>query len=333
MLSQSEIDALLGAVGSSPVDEVLEDPTPAPARQGGSTRAVKVYDFRRPDKFSKDQLRTLQAIHENFARLTAGRLTARLRTSVHLQLADSEQIVFDEYIGALQLPTQLIVLRADGLAGPFLVNLDLGLAFAFVDRTLGGPGRISQERREPTAIESELIARIIDDIIPAFAEAWAHLQTVEPHVEELALGPSLLRVAAPTQVVAVLTLEVRIAGQNGSLTICYPHQSLEPLMSRLSASAWYAQPDRGREIGAQRDDLEASLDLVEVPITAYLGSVELPVEVLAGIEPGDVIRLDDRADRPIVVSFADRVRAWAVPGRSGDRLALQLVTPLAAVED
>ena len=103
-------------------------------------KSVKTYDFRRPDKFSKDQLRTLQAIHDNVARLAGARLSARLRTTVTIQLAGAEQMVFDEFVGQLNLPTQLAVLNSSALTGPFLIDLDLGLAYACVDRVLGGPG-------------------------------------------------------------------------------------------------------------------------------------------------------------------------------------------------
>ena len=113
------------------------------------------------------------------------------------------------------------------------MDLDLGLAFACVDRMLGGPGRIPSERREPTSIEGQLIGRIIDDIVPALNEGWQHLQAMGAQVTETALGPALLRVAAPSHVVAVLTYEVRVAGQTAPLTICYPNVALEPILPRL----------------------------------------------------------------------------------------------------
>lgn len=330
MLSQSEIDALLGAVDTQPVAELIGDPSPAAPTSG---RTARTYDFRRPDKFSKDQLRTLQAVHENGARLTAARLQARLRMPISMQLADAEQMVFDEYVQALPLPTQLAVVTAGALNGPFLLNMDLTLAFALVDRFLGGPGRMPSERREPTAIESELIGRAIGEVLPPLEEAWAHLEHLNAKVTELALGPALLRVAAPTAVVAVLTFEVRLAGQAAPLSICYPHAALEPLLPRLSATAWYAQPDRTSSAGTHRGAIEAALQDVEIAVRAVLGTVELPVGALASLQPGDVIRVDDRVDRPIPLTIADGVQAWAVPGRLGDRMALQVVSSLRSLED
>lgn len=274
MLSQYEIDALLGAAAA--VDEAASGvpgpvaPSAPPSALSAAGRSVKTYDFRRPDKFSKDQLRTLQAIHENVARVAGARLSARLRTSVSITLADTAQMIYDEYLQGLTLPTQLVVVANDGLRGPFLMDLDLGLALASVERMLGGTGRIPETRREPTPIESGLVNRIVDDLMVSITEGWTHLAKLSLRVGETAFGPSLLRVAAPSHVVAVLTYEVRLTGQTAPLTLCYPHASLEPLMPRLSASAWYAQPDLSSDAGAGRAQLSAALRSVDIPVTAVL---------------------------------------------------------------
>jgi flagellar motor switch protein FliM len=329
MLSQFEIDALLGAAAEAPATPEPGAPPPALSAIG---RSVKTYDFRRPDKFSKDQLRTLQAIHENVARVAAARLSARLRTTVSITLADTTQMIYDEYVQGLTLPTQLVVMTNDEPGGPFLMDLDMGLALAGVERMLGGTGRIPEALREPTPIESSLVDRIVDDLIVSIDEGWTHLAKLNLRAGETAFGPSLLRVAAPSHVVAVLTYEVRLAGQTAALTLCYPHASLETLMPRLSASAWYAQPDRSLDAGAGRAMLSTALRSVDIPVTAVLGSVELSVEALMGLQPGDTIRFEERAAAPILLSVMDQARAWAQPGRVGDRIALRVVTPLEKVE-
>jgi flagellar motor switch protein FliM len=326
MLSQAEIDALMGA--GPPVDRSDEEATSIVA----SGRSVKTYDFRRPDKFSKDQLRTLQAIHENVARIAGARLTANLRSPVGIALATCEQMIFDEYVGGLDLPTQLVVLRAGALSGPVLLEVDLRFALSGIERMLGGHGAMTAERREPTAIEAALIRRLTDQIVPAIAEAWAHLAAFPLDSVEAALSPALLRVAAPSEVVAVLTFEVRFGGQTATLAVTYPHAALEPMLPRLSATAWYAQADREGSIGASRPHMEESLDRVEITMSAVLGALDLPVESLADLKPGDVIRFDERIDDPITVWISDQVRAWGIPGRIDDRLAMQLVAPLTPVE-
>jgi flagellar motor switch protein FliM len=332
MLSQSEIDALLGAVGSTDETSPTRGSGAVAVAQARPARSAKTYDFRRPDKFSKDQLRTLQAIHENVARIYGARLSARLRSPVSIGLADTSQMIFDEYVNGLTLPTQLVIMAADSLAGPFLLDFDLGLAYACIDRLLGGAGRIPQDRSEPTAIETELIGRLIGDIIPAISEGWAHLLPVDARVTETALRPDLLRVAAPSHVVAVLTYEVRLAGQTAPLTICYPHPTLESLLPRLSASAWYSKTERGIDQKVEAAGLAEVLQAVEVPVAATLVGAELTVDELVGLKPGDIIRFDDRFDQPIRLTVMDEARAWAIPGRIGDRVALRIVSHLQPVE-
>jgi len=332
MLSQSEIDALLGAVADDATGTGGGGSALTSSALSAAGRSVKTYDFRRPDKFSKDQLRTLQAIHENVARIYAARLSARLRTPVTITLADTAQMIFDEYVSGLILPSQLVVLAAASLGGPFMLDLDLGLAFACIDRLLGGPGRIPSERREPTTIETDLIGKLVAEVIPAIVEGWAHLEPVDAHVTETALRPALLRVAAPSHVVAVLTYEVRFAGQTAPLTLCYPHATLEPLLPRLSSSAWYAQPERGADHASDHAELVAALQAVEIPVSATLGGAEISIDDLVGLQPGDVIRFDDRVDQPVRLSVMDEARAWAMPGRVGDRVALRVVSPLQLME-
>lgn len=342
MLSQAEIDALLTAVEAGPQGTAAADaafgstsPATIPAGAGsapgrGRSRTVRPYDFRRPDKFSKDQLRTLQALHENVARLVGGRLSARLRSTVAVSLGATSQLVFDEFLAGLELPTQLVVVEADGLEGPFLVDLDLELAFAAIDRLLGGPGVPPPARREPTAIEDALIDRLVEDVVPAIGEGWSHLAALNVRVAEKALRPDLLRVAAPSAATAVLTFEVRLAGRSAPLSICYPHDSLAPLLARLSPTAWYGKSDRPDE--TVRQALAEALAGVEIPVAALLGGTTLSVEELADLAPGDVIRFDQPADGPVSLSVMDQARAWALPGRVRDRLAVRLVTPLAPLE-
>jgi flagellar motor switch protein FliM len=328
MLSQAEIDALLGAVadGGLPLDEL-------PPTVGADGRLVKNYDFRRPAKFSNEQMRTLQAIHENVGRIAAARLSSFLRGSVVISLAGTDQLIFDDYVNQLNLPTELVVMASTGLAGPFMIDLDLGMAFAAMDRVLGGPGRIPEERHEPTPLEADLIGRVVANLPQALVEGWAHLQALDVTITETAHTPILLRLAAPTEVVAVLTYEIRFAGQTASMTICYPFATLEPVLPRLAATMWYSQRRQAAQgASSVRESLEAELQAVEIPVSAAFRAVDIPVEALSALQPGDVIRFDERFDEPLLIAISDQAQAWAIPGRVGDRIALRLVTPLQSME-
>jgi flagellar motor switch protein FliM len=327
MLSQAEIDALLGAVADGTLP--TEDQPPTLSADG---RIVKTYDFRRPAKFSNEQLRTLQAIHETVARVAAARLSSSLRGAVVIQLAGTDQLIFDDYLSQLSLPTELVVMASTGLAGPFMVDMDLGFGLAAVDRLLGGPGRIPPVRGEPTPIEADLISRVVAHLPHALNEGWSHLQTLDVQITESALTPILLRVASPSEVVAVMTYEVRFAGQTAPMTICYPYNSLEPLLPRLAATMWYSQRRQAAGSSSVRDVLESEIRSVEIPVTASFRAVDIPVEALTELRPGDVIRFDEHFDEPVLIAVADQAQAWAMPGRVGDRVALRLVSALQPME-
>jgi flagellar motor switch protein FliM len=223
-------------------------------------------------------------------------------------------------------------MASTGLAGPFMIDLDMGFALAAVDRLLGGPGRIPNDRQEPTPIEADLIARVVAHLPHALNEGWSHLQTLDVMVTESALTPILLRIAAPAEVVAVMTYEVRFAGQTAPMTICYPYATLEPLLPRLAATMWYSQRRQASGPSTSRDILESEIRSVEIPLTATFRAVDIPVEALTELRPGDVIRFDERFDEPVRISIADQAQAWAIPGKVGDRVALRLVTPLQPME-
>jgi len=336
MLTQPEINALIiGAAGA--VDQAADSKRLAP-------KAVKTYDFRRPDKFSKDQLRTLAQVHEQFARSAGNHLSQRLRFSARpltLVLGEPSQMIFSEFLAGLTLPAQLLHLASPQLPGPMLLELDLALAKAWVDRWLGGSGEIPPERIEPTFIESALITRLLDELWAELTEAWSAVAdvTVGPALgASLALTPTQLRLPiSPSDVVAVLQFEVRydvVKGtdapsvpQSAPMSLCIPHATLEPILPRLSATSWHEKSQKSVDT-AGRADLAATLQGVEIPVKAVLGGVELSVDELASLKPGDVIRFGERADQPVRLSVMDQAMAWAVPGKVGDRVAIRLLTPL-----
>ena len=336
MLTQAEINALIAAAGGT------SDAPPSGSSRQVQPKAVKTYDFRRPDKFSKDQLRTLGSIHESFGRLAGAKLSGRLRFTAKpmtVALADTSQMIYSEYVAGLALPSQLITLTVPQLGGAkMLMDLDLSLAKAWIDRQLGGPGLLPAEREELTPIESALILRLLDDVLETLAEAWSNVTEMTPRVDgDPQLLPTMLRVAVPSDVVAVLAFEVRYdvgrtaesigVPQSAPISICIPHSTLEPVLSRLSATSWYEKSQKSVDTTG-RADLTATLQNVEVPVTAILGGVELSVDELASLKPGDVIRFGERADHPVRLSVMDQAMAWAVPGKVGDKVALRLLTPL-----
>jgi flagellar motor switch protein FliM len=338
MLTQEQINALIYAAGGG------SDGAGSGPRKD-HVRPVKTYDFRRPDKFSKDQLRLLAQVHESFGRAAGNRLSPKMRFAVKplaLVLGEPSQMIFSEYLAGLTLPAQLLHLVSPQLPGPMLMDFDLALAKAWVDRWLGGSGEIPTERVEPTTIETAMIMRLLDELWPELTEAWSSVADVSvgpaPGAIPLLSPTGLIRFPVDqSEVVAVMQFAVRYeilratdsmpVPQMASMSICIPHATLEPILPRLSSVSWYEKATKTVDVSG-RADITANLQSVEVPLVATLGGIELSVDELASLKPGDVIRFAERADHPVRLSVMDQAMAWGVPGKVGDKVALRLLTPM-----
>lgn len=338
-LTQLEVNALLSQAGGP---GLAEGPARAP-------KSAKVYDFRRPDKFSKDQLSTLAQVHEDFGQKAANELSARVGFQpqpMRIQLKSTDQMSWKQFVEDEikdDLPAYLAVYQAPefGPDARFLIEIDLPLLKGLVDRLLGGAGLLGP-REAPTGIEAPLIIRnIMDPLGAALKEAWGRVAEISPFMDpdkgNPTYSPNGLRVAAQTDVVVVLRLEVayevgRLEGGaplsvKSHIRVCIPHATLEPVLDKLSAATLWETKSKEPDLSL-RQDLTSSLQAVEIPLTAILGGVELPVDALAGLKPGDIIRFAERIDHPVRLTVMDRAVAWATPGRVGDRVAVRLLTPL-----
>ena len=225
-------------------------------------------------------------------------------------------------------------MASTGLAGPFMIDMDMGFALAAVDRLLGGPGRIPSERHEPTPIEADLIARVVGPSSPRPERGL--VAPPDPRRLRHRDRPSRRSCSAsPRRPKSwpCMTYEVRFAGQTAPMTICYPYAIARAAAAETGRhDVVRPAPCRPAGNSAVRDVLETEVRSVEIPVSASFRAVDIPVEALSELRPGDVIRFDERFDEPVLVAVSDQAQAWAIPGRVGDRVALRLVTPLEPTE-
>jgi flagellar motor switch protein FliM len=318
-LSQWEIDALLTSIGS--------DDTGASA--GGAQanpmdgRTVKLYDFRRPDKFSKEHIRAIQTIHETYARVTASSLSSYLRSATTVSLSSIEQVVYDEYVHQLANPTLVNLVELQPLSGRIVVELNMNLGLAMLDRMMGGPGQVNP-RSELTDIEMALLRSLGGTISAALKDGWVAVADVQPVLVETVLNADLVQAALPGDIAALLLFEINTLGVSGMLSICVPHPVIEPLMDRLNTQAWFSSSSR--KAGSEDDRLKLAdgLNLAMVPVTVELGSTTITVGELLDIRDGDVIRLDRSALGELPVIAGKRARFVGRPGTLGGNRAIQV---------
>lgn len=322
MLSQAEIDALLSSVSAKEEEPAKEEVKEE--RKGVGKKAVRVYDFTSPDKFSKDQIRTLQMIHENFTRLVNTSLSAYLRSVIQVTLVEVRETSYDEFIRSLPGSTVMSVSSVPPLEGSMIVEMTPKLIFSMFDRLLGGKGEASDEVRELTDIEHSVVEGIFGRILTCFKEAWLNIITLTPRLEALENNPQFSQIVSPNERVAALSFEVRLGEIVGVLNLCLPHVVLEPIVSKLSAQLWFAG-GRKKETSGQHDFIKKRLENVTVPMIVQFKDTKVNVRELLELQVGDVIRLDNSVSDKLIIKIGNRIKYEGQPGVMRGKLAVQIV--------
>ncbi len=284
---------------------------------------MRGYDFRRPDRFGREQIRHLDALHEVFARRFSSGLGGQLRALVSLEPVALDQLGFDDYLRSMPNPTVVGVVNVPPLAGAVTLELDVQLALVLVDRLLGGrpgPGGAGDPRR-PTELETFLLRDLLTTAVAALAEALEGVGDLRPALAGLEYNPQFLQLAAPSETVLLVTYRLTVAGDGtceGLLTLCYPASVAGPLLEQVSE----ALPAEAPAQDPATEPLRELLEDIEVGLTVRLRDCPVPARDVAALRVGDVLRLDHRVDEPALVAVGDMPVLTAHLGRRGRRLAV-----------
>lgn len=313
VLSQSEIDSLLSALTSGSVD--LDSMT-----RDSSEYKIKVYDFKRPDKFSKDQLRAIQMIHESFARQLTTVMSTLIRSMVSAEVASVDQLAYEEFVNSLVQPTVIGTLEMYPFNGNALIEINPNLVFAIIDRLLGGRGEFAGKSRELTDIEKTVIERVMMRMLELLEESWSTVVDVRFRLEGMESNPFFVQICPPRDMVLLVIMKMNVGDVEGMVSLCIPYFLMEPIIDKLSSQQWFVSTSRKNEVGV-RELIEKNLEHVKVPMAMELGHTILSLADVYGLEAGDVIKLDGRVDRDIGIRVGNHVRFKAKPGTVDGRLA------------
>ncbi len=320
ILDQSEVDALLNAVSAGAVATV--DASEAGSRD--TPLEVGDYDFKRPERVSKDQMRALQSIHESFARNFGASLSGFLRMIVETRVATTEQLTYSEFIHSLPSPTCFTLLDARPLAGQMCLEISPLIVFPIVDRLLGGTNsEIFIPQRPLTAIENRLVLRIIDRALTNLGEAWQEITDVRFNIAGQESNPHLVQIVAPNEVVVVIGFEIKIGARAGTMSICIPFTVIEPIISKLGTQNWLEHSNRGGSNDEARH-MSQNLRHAKVQARAYLGQTQLTVNELLSLAPGDMIRLNKLSGRDFILQVEGRNKFAGRLGQLRGNKALQI---------
>ena len=317
VLSQDEIDQLLTAISSGDTD--TDDYKPV-----NSAKKIKMYDFKRPDKFSKEQLRTVSIMHETFARLTTTSLSAQLRSFVTVHVASVEQITYEEFIRSIPNPTTLAVINMDPLKGNAVLEIDPAITFCMIDRLFGGRGLTSgNKNRDLTDIEQEVMEGVIVRILANIREAWTQV---------IDLRPRFAQIVPPTEMVVLITLETKVGEEEGMMNFCIPYLVLEPIVSKLSSQYWFSSV-RKNSTTQYLGTIKQQLTSVDMDVVADFGSINLPIRDVLSLRVGDVIRLSNiKVGDPLSLSVGNEKKFYCQPGVVGKKMAVQITGKVENVE-
>jgi flagellar motor switch protein FliM len=325
VLSQDEIDQLLTAINAGGSENEEYKPV-------ADTRKVKIYDFKRPDKFSKEQIRTVQIMHETFARLTTTSLSANLRTQVHVHVASVDQLTYEEFIRSIPTPTALAIINMDPLKGNAILEIDPAITFSIIDRLFGGKGESVSKQHELTDIEQSVMEGIIVRILGNMREAWAQVIDLRPRLGQIDTNPQFAQIVAPTEMVVLVTLETKVNDVEGMMNFCIPYLTIEPIIGKLSAQFWYSSVKQGAN-AENLNVLKDKLVTVDVNVVAEIGTIQVPVRDVLSLRVGDVVRLYNvKIDDSLAVTIGGKQKFFCRPGVVGKKMAVQIIKKTADIE-
>lgn len=317
VLSQNEIDSLLKALSSGEldVDEIKDN----------NEKVVKNYDFARPAKFSKEHLRTLEIIFEHYGRLLSTNLPVYLRKNIQVEVMSSEAVTYSEFSNALSNPVLLGIVNFSPLKGNIIIEIAENVGYAIVDRMLGGAGVPLDKVRDFSEIELLILERIFNVLANLLPEPWQSVTELSPRLERIETNSQFAQIISPTEMIALITLNIKIGEVEGLINICLPYMTLETIMDKLNTKYWYSSlQDKDEQVYS--DTIEALISRAPMPIKAVLGKSAISVNDFLGLQLGDIIRLDTKVDEELNVYVGNIKKFTALPGASGDNYAVRITS-------
>lgn len=320
VLSQDEIDLLLGAIDSGDLEEteIKEEKL-----------QIKTYDFRRPNKFTNDHMRTLHMIHENFARIISNYLSGYLRTSLNIEIASVDQITYEEFLVSISSPTLLTNFSMAPLDGSAIFECNSNFTFPIIDSLFGGEGKKFGDVREITDIERSVLKKLNQKILDNLASAWSGVFEFDAQIENMETNPQLNQIISPNEIVALVTFVTEIKGEKGIINLCFPFLTLEDVIDNLSAQFWFSSQDSKKvHEDKSKDEITHRILNASLDFTALCGETNISIRDFLQLGVGDVIPLDNKVDEDLHLLVEGILKYKGQPGLVGENIAVQVTEKL-----
>lgn len=317
VLSQNEIDSLLSALSNGELD--------ADEIKDSGEKQVKDYDFARPAKFSKEHLRTMEIIFEHYGRLLSTNLPAYLRKTIQVEVMNSEAVTYSEFSNSMSNPVLLGIVNFAPMPGSIIIDLASNLGYAMVDRMLGGAGVPLERTRDFSEIELLIIERIMNVCINLLREPWENVEEIHPRLERIETNSQFAQFISPSEMIAIITINIKIGDVEGLMNICLPYMTLEDVMDKLNTKYWFSTMQaRGEQ--EYTEVIESILHKAPMPVKAVLGKSVISVNDFINLQVGDIIRLDRKVEDELDIYVGNIKKFTALPGASGEQYAVRVTS-------
>ncbi len=324
ILSQNEIDDLLRALSSGESSDLAAS-TIKPKKE------AKLHDFAKPPKFNKEQLRTLEIVFDNFARLVSSFMTGYLRVTTHLEVENAEQTTYKEFTTSMINPVLLGIVDFSPLKGSIMMEVSSSIGYTMIDRLLGGPGIGIKKIRDFSDIEKIILEKLLSQMINYLIEPWENVVELQPRLEKLETNSQFAQIISPNEIIALVTLRINIGKAEGMMHFCIPHLVVESIMERLNTKFWFTQVKENNTV-SYKEDLEEQLEKASIPIGAVVGKTYITVDEFVNLQVGDIIPLDSYITSDISVYVGNLHKFYAKPGIHRGKNSIQITSLIAREE-
>lgn len=331
-LSRNEVEELLKSMDTGDTREkppeaaaVVASPTAKPTKPTGPRQRVIAYDFKRPERVGKEQMRALQSLHEGFARNFGASLSALLRTIVESKLISVDQLTYSEFVYSLEIPTCFNLLRPNPLEGNWILDISPSVLYPIIDRMLGGaPTSESTLKRPLSEIEMRLTSRITSTFLRELATAWQNTLKLECELERVESNPQLVQIVPPNEVVVLVSFELMMGKARGMLNLCIPFNTIERIGSKLTNNSWIGYAS-SKSNPATQTQIQSMLGESQVEVVVSLARSKIRAVDLLNLKIGDVVTTEKDVNTPLDVEVAGVGKFTAKPGAFKGKKAVEVV--------
>ena len=329
LISEEDIQSLLSSLKQdSDSDLLLSD---GDASTSGTQESlalsknykIKIYDFKSPDRFSKDQIRTLQMIYENYCRTVSTTLSTYLRKFTSMHVSSIDQISYEQFTKTVNTPSTLAVIDMNPLQGSAVLEIPPVITFSFIDRLFGGEGSVIKDFRELTDIEFSVLESVVSRLLSNLREVWANIVDLRPKIERLEGNVHFLQILPPNDTVALINLETKVGDVEGTILFCLPYIILESIMNNLSARSIYANYSQTQ--GESYQEVKQHTMKLPIDISVEVKNIKLTINEILNLKKGDYIHLDKKVTDEFVMKVENEAKYKVVPGTKDKKMAVKIV--------